>query len=236
MSLETIANAVSSPIVMLIAVSSLLLAVITLALWKKHNLLSLLYAHLFFAIIPFVITAVKIKCSPAFQNSFISFCTMLFSKFVLYFLPALIIATFILGYFVVPRFYLKNSQKHNSKQFQKACKKTKILADFFVIDRAKPEAYTVGKNVFMTVGMFEILNSKEREAVILHELNHVKSNSSWIKFNERLVRIFSPVAWFSSAKTVKIEEQKADNFAKKIQGSPKFVLSAKNKIQNYSVQ
>ena len=218
---------------MLFIVSSLLFSIFLLALWKKHNFLSLLYAHLFFALIPIATLAIKIKCSPAFQNSWISFCTMLFSKFVIYFLPAIIIITAVIGFFFIPKFYQKTSQRHKSKSFEKLCKKTRINADLFLIDKSKPEAFSTGKNIFLTVGLFEILNKSEREAVILHELSHVKSHSSLNKFSELFVKTFSPIAWFSSKRIVKCEEIKADNFAAEFQKTNKFLESAKIKIKNY---
>lgn len=230
---ETVTAITSHPLFMLVLVSLVLFSVLTFALWKKHNVLWLLYAHLFFILSPLFLLAVKINCGPSVMNKWLSLCTMVFAKLVIYALPAMILLSIILGYFVIPKIYSRTAQKHNSKRFVKLCRRVQTKANLFLLDSAKPAAFTLGSKVFFTVGMFELLNQKEIEAVMMHELFHVKSNASWSKFSEHIVRLFSPIAWFSSKKNIEREEINADNFAVKLQGSAKFLNSAKQKVSMF---
>ena len=165
-----------------------------------------------------------------FVNNLSSLCTKLLAKFVIYFLPALIVLSFFVGYFFIPKMYKKNAQKHESKQFAQLCRLVKTRAELFVIDKAIPTAFSLGKSVFVSVGMHELLSRKELEAVLLHELAHIKANSAWHKFSSSIVHVFSPIAWFSGSNCVEHEELMADAFVIKMQGTKKFLTSAKKKI------
>ncbi|MBI4141171.1 M48 family metalloprotease [Candidatus Woesearchaeota archaeon] len=209
---------------------SIMLSLLVFAMWKKYHHAWLLYAHLFFLLSPFLFASFRINCSMGFVGSLLSFCTLVFAKFMLYFVPPVLLATFITGVIVIPKLYERNAKKHENSAFTNLCRKTGIAAQLFVVDKALPVAFSLGKSVFVSVGMFELLSKKELEAVLLHELAHVKNNSAWSKFSTNFVRIFSPVAWFSGSHSVEAEEIKADSFAIKAQGTKKFLMNAKKKV------
>lgn len=234
MPLGTVTAVISHPAFVLVLTGLALFSIITFVLWKRHNVLWLLYAHLFFLLMPVFLLAVKIKCAPGVMSSWISLCTMLFAKFVIYALPALIALTMIAGFFIVPKVYQKNAQRHRSKNFQRLCKQSEVNAELFVIDKANPVAFTLKNKVFASVGLFELLSKKELEAVMLHELAHVKSMSSLNKFGECFARILSPLAWFVSSKSIETAEIDADNFAIEIQGTAKFINNARKKVSAFN--
>jgi Zn-dependent protease with chaperone function len=98
------------------------------------------------------------------------------------------------------------------------------------VDTAKPYAFALKKDVFITVGMFDILTKKEQEAVLLHELGHVRQKTSLRKFTAAVMRLVSPVSAFYTHKVLNAEERDADAFAASIQGTTRYVLSARAKL------
>lgn len=229
--IEAFNELLTTPLTAFLIALSVVSAIITFIAWKKYNYTALLYAHLFFVISPLFVSSIKINCSMGFISGFLSFCTLFLAKFMMYVLPPVLIATFVTGAIFMPRLYKRNAKLHKSLSFTKLCKKVGIPAQLFVVDNAKPVAFTLSKNVFVSVGMFESLSTKELEAVLLHELAHVKDLSAWNKFSTNFVRLFSPVAWFSKIECVNAEELRADAFAIKMQDTNKFLMSAKKKVE-----
>src|SRR5574341_375220 len=214
---------------MLVVVVSVLFGIAALLAWKRYNKPWLLYAHLLFVLSPLFYFALSINCSLNLMNGLLSWCTALLTKFVIYILPFVMAGTFVAGYFLLPYFYERLSRPFSMRAFSKLCRATGIQAKLYLIDKARPVAFTLSDKIFISVGMFELLTRKELEAVLLHELYHVKLRVSWGKFSAGFVRVFSPIAWFSSS-SVENEEKCADAFAAKMQKSGKYVNSAKKKV------
>jgi Zn-dependent protease with chaperone function len=229
MILQSAVEFLTDPEKMLVVVVSLLLGISALLAWKKLNRPALLYAHLFFVLTPFFYFALSINCSLSLVHGLLSWCTALATKFFIYIVPPLMAVSFIGGWLVLPWLYRRFAGQLSMKLFNDLCRSTGISAELFLLDKAKPVAFSSGESVFVSVGLFESLSKKELEAVLLHELYHVKSRSSWNKFSAGFVRIFSPIAWFSSC-AVEAEELAADAFATKMQGTCKYLNSAKGKV------
>lgn len=230
---ENIAMFFTDPAKMLVTVGSIVIAAVLFAMWKKYSKPLLLYAHLFFILSPLFYFAVSINCSMSLVKGLLEFCTTVMTKFILFLLPPVLAGTFIAGYLIIPWMYRRLGKQHSLAMFSKLCKQFGIKAELFLIDRAKPLAFTLGKRVFVSVGMFEALPRRELEAVLLHEIAHVKSRSAWHKFSTCFVRTFSPVAWFSAAHCVEGEEHMADEFAIKQQGTKRFLFAAKKKVNSF---
>ncbi len=227
--LDSVVTFVTDPAKMLVVVVSLLLGIAAIIAWKKYNKAWILYTHLFFVLSPLFYFAFSINCSLSLVQGFLSWCTALFAKFVIYILPPLMALSFIGGYVLLPKIYRRRAKLLNIKMFSELCRKTGIRAELYLLDRAKPVAFAIRNRIFISVGMFDILSKKELEAVLLHELYHVKARSSWTKFSAGFVRLFSPVAWFS-AHAIEREERAADSFAARIQRTAVHVNSAKKKV------
>jgi len=232
MILQSVVTFVTDPSKMLVVVISFLLAISALLAWKKYNRPVLLYTHLLFMVSPLFYFALSINCSMSLVQGLLAWCTALFAKFMLYILPPLMGAVFIGGVVFIPKLYRRMAKPFSLKIFKELCKLTGIRAELFLIDQAKPVAFASGKNVFISVGMFEALSRKELEAVLLHELHHVKARSSWNKFSTGFVKAFSPIAWFSPS-SVEQEEKSADAFAEKLQGTKKHLNSAQKKVDSF---
>ncbi|HLF55039.1 MAG TPA: M48 family metalloprotease [Candidatus Nanoarchaeia archaeon] len=230
--IESAVTFVTDPAKMLVVVVSVLFSIAAILLWKKYNKALFLYAHLFFVISPLSYFALSINCSMSLAEGLLAWCTTLLTKFVIFILPPLMALAFVSGYVLLPRLYRRLSKPLSLKTFKELCKLTGIRAELFLIDKAKPVAFTLRNKIFVSVGMFEILSKKELEAVLLHELYHVQSRSSWNKFSAGFVRLFSPIAWFS-ASSVEQEERAADSFAVRVQKSEAYLKSAKQKVSGY---
>lgn len=232
MILQHVVDFVNNPGKMLLVVVFSLFSIGALLAWKKYNRPFLLYAHLFFVFTPLFYFALSINCSLAGIQGLLSWCTALFAKFIIFIVPPLMAFSFVLGVAILPKLYNKIAKPFSLKAFNRLCGLTSINADLFLIDKASPTAFTLGNRVFVSVGLLEMLSKKELEAVLLHELHHVKCRSSWSKFSSFFVRFFSPVAWFS-VDSVEREECAADNFAISVQKSDRFLLSAKRKVVTF---
>lgn len=219
----------TDPAKMMLVVISIIISAAALLAWKKYSKPALLYAHLLFVIAPLFYFALSINCSMSLMHDMLSWCTGLLAKFILYIMPPLMVLTFFAGYALLPYAYKKLSKPLSVSSFAQLCRQTGIRAELYLIDKAKPVAFTLRNKIFISVGMFELLSRKELEAVLLHELCHISTRASWGKFSSNFVRLFSPIAWFSSH-SVEQEEKAADAFAVKVQNTEKFLVSAKKKV------
>ena len=229
--MNNVAQIIADPGKMLLVVASMVLAILCLLAWKRFDKPVLLYGHLVFALTPIFYAALLLNCSFGSVTSLLSFCTALFAKFVIYVLPPIMAASFVTGVVILPQLIRRTAKRYNASWFNSLCKKTNIAAELFIIDTQLPKAYAQGNGVFISVGAFEMLTSKEREAVVLHELTHVKQNAAWTKFSELFARTFSPIARFSKIGSC-IEEQ-ADAFAVQLQGTSCYLKSAKKKFAKF---
>ena len=109
----------------------------------------------------------------------------------------------------------------------------------FVVDSAAPVAFSFSfmqPKIFLSVGLFELLGKKEIEAIILHELAHIKSRVTFVKLSAYLARLLSPLsalANFLGGSSMSEEEAAADSFAAETQGTFSHLESAKRKIVHY---
>jgi len=218
------------PARMLVIVASILVSVGFLMAWKKYDKPWLVYAHLVFVLSPLFSVLLSVNCSLGMVQGLMAWCSLALAKAVLFVLPPMMALSFVAGTVVIPKLYRRSAKRFVSSIFSRVCKKTGVAAELFIIDSARLVAYATGKSVFISVGMFEQLSSKELEAVFLHELYHVCARSSWNKFSGAFVRMFSPVAWFAKG-NVDVEEQKADAFAAQVQGTARFVKGAQEKMR-----
>ncbi len=110
----------------------------------------------------------------------------------------------------------------------------------YVFDSPKPSAFSFsGGNgaVFLSVGLLDLLGKNELDAVMLHEVAHIKSRSSTFKLSVAVLRALSPFSAASSFNgELSREEEKADSFAASMQGTHRFLRSAKRKLDSYSAQ
>jgi len=197
----------------------------------------MIYGHLIMLSFPFVLFTTNFACGAACMSCYSDTMAM-----VSYALPSAVAVGTLAGFVVIPSFYMFSS-RHQSRNrelvafVRKYSRLMKIRAPkLYIIDKAKPIAFSFKSfksAVFVSVGMLDILSKKETQAVILHEMAHIRQKSSVMKFSSSLLKLspLSVLARFHHD-TGK-EEEEADSFAIRMQGTSKHIISAKRKIGMY---
>ena len=206
--------------------------------------LALLYVHVFAFVFPFLFFLFFRGC-----QSYFSGCNQAKAIAVMISLTAIIASLLALALapFIFVKRHLRNSvligNSHWTIGFvrrQSSALMTRAPR-IFVMDNAAPVAFSFSflqPKIFLSMGLFEVLGRKEIEAIILHELAHIKNRATYLKLSAHLAKLLSPfsaLANFLGDNGIGIsgEEEAADNFSTKIQGTPRYLNSAKRKIMQY---
>ena len=201
---------------------------------------ALIYAHAFALVFPFVFYAYNSSCLMSSGFFLCRNLTQFFNIFLTTFVGALFV-----GYLLTPKMLQIGARaiKHESNELEQLLNESSGQSGIgsvklHIVDDAKPTAYSISrpsKHIFLSVGLTELLTRKETEAVLLHELGHIRHNSSALKFSAFINRLISPFSHFSNLKMdFANEELMADNFASSAQGTEKYLKSAKSKIDSYN--
>lgn len=191
-------------------------------------------AHLFFIVFPF------------FTYFFFKTCQTFFFHCADQWLPVALLALLVGGLaviYVVPRVYIRRMLSRATiarDQLQRfVSMQTKDLAlpatTLHYLDDARPIAFSVSLQkplIFLSVGLCELLNRKEIEAVLLHELSHIKHRHSSLRQTFLALRFLSPIAAFSPA-LLNREEREADNDVARMQHTMRHIFRARDKINHF---
>ncbi|MBI4168260.1 MAG: M48 family metalloprotease [Candidatus Aenigmarchaeota archaeon] len=223
---------------------SLSFAIIFLYSIKKFNLstklkVGLIYGHFILLFFPLVLLTTDFACGAMCMP-----CGTDTLAMATYALPSAILLGTLAGFVVIPSFYMFSNKRQMENTeivsfVKRYAKKLKIMMPkIYVVDKAKPVAFSFKSfrsAIFVSIGMMDILSKKELQSVILHEMAHLKQKSSMLKVSSSLLRMFSPLSLLARFHhdTGK-EELDADNFAIKVQRTPKYLDSAKRKMRNYN--
>ena len=224
----------------IIIVLSILISVLAYYLSVNSNLLKSKITFSYVNIAAFLFPIIYFLMYRGCQNLFNGCDQGL--KFVYLIAITLAISTLIVA-IALPFLFLKNKIKKSIKTniFNPILKKffTK-LPKTFIIDDSKPYAFSTKLSkpkIFISQGILEILNKKEQNAILLHEIAHLKSKSFNSKLILNLSNIITPFSHFSTInKIISKEELDADRFAINIQKTGKHLINAKNKINSYYEQ
>lgn len=227
----------NTPHMLAIFIGSFFLALLFYALFRKTTSVSrkatYLYLHIIFIFFPFISSALLWKCHmPVMACS---------PKMVIYLVSIGAGGTLLLSFVTLPYIY---NWASNSKEIKEGAIKDFIGEQsqamgirepkVFAVEDIKPCAYSITNiqpSIFVTVGLCELLDKKEMEAVLLHELYHVKQKTSFWRFSINMLKIFSPLSSFiTTDEAMDREEFDADQFAVSLQGTKKFLKSVKNKV------
>jgi Zn-dependent protease with chaperone function len=200
-----------------------------------------LYGVVFFLAFPIVYYNYARTCQSAFYS-----CNL--TQSILYSSFTAIIVSLAISFVMIPIIYMVSSRsflldrKHTIylRVQEYAAKLGVKMPRTYIIDRAEPSAFSFSHilpSIFVTVGLIEILSPKETDAVLLHELGHIKNKPSFLKFTNNIFRHAFPIRNFNIFKEeLSKEERDADNIAIGVQGTSKYLDSAKSKIQEYHAE
>lgn len=203
--------------------------------------LTLLYVHVFTFVFPFLFYLFFRGC-----NSYFSGCSharaivaMLGLTGLIATLLALALAPFIL----INRYSRKSvlvGKRHWSVDFVKKHADAIMVSapQIFFVDDAAPLAFSfsfIRPKIFLSMGLFDILGRKEIEAIILHELAHVKRRATYVKLSAHMARLLSPFSMLADflGRSGTTEESAADDMAVSVQGTSSHLDSAKRKIMQF---
>lgn len=198
---------------------------------------ALIYMHLAFLFFPFVLLTTNTACGALCMQ-----CHNNYPALISYALPGTIAATTVAGLVFIPAFYTMSGRRELKNRFVRNLVKTysrKLNIKepcVYAINKSKPLAFSfrsIRSGIFLSIGMMDILNKKEIEAVVLHELAHIKQRASLLKFSSKLMKVFSPLSLVAKFHDVGKEEIEADRFAIKMQKTDRHVKSAKKKIEAF---
>ncbi|MEK6808302.1 MAG: M48 family metalloprotease [Nanoarchaeota archaeon] len=201
-----------------------------------------MYIHIFFFVFPFVFYLFFRGC-----ESYFSSCNKLKPLLIMILLTSLI--TVIIGLISAPILFIKSYKRRAVKTNIKWIENFIITSAknfaikqprLFIVDTAKPIAFAVSlfkPKIFISIGLIELLTKMEVEAVLLHELAHIKNKSSMLKFWSFFTKLFSPFAMFSTFyEELGKEEVLADTTAISVQKTSKHLDLAKKKIDEYLIK
>ncbi len=227
------------PLKIVLVAASIAVAILTLLLIVKRNLspskrVFLIYLHVFSIVFPFVFYSFFSGCS-----TFFSGCSKLLPIITMLGLTGLLSA--IIGSVAAPViFLLKNSKSScEDKLIVSFVRRESALLGIkapriHFIDSVKPVAFAfsnIRPVVFISIGMLDLLTFKEVQAVLLHELMHIRNGTSIFRFSAFFLKTFSPLSMFASfGNELDREEKMADDFASARQGTSDHLRSAKEKV------
>ncbi len=228
---------------LLLMASSFSLALIMLFILHKFKLstkakVGLIYGHLIFLFFPFAVLTTNVACSVGCMP-----CASNLGNLVALALPTTLIFSTIASFFVIPGFYMffnRRAEIRNIKilRFVKEYSKGNT-PKVYLIDNANPVAFSFRSFkpiIFISAGLIELLNKKEIEAVLLHELSHLKRKASILTMSTSLLRFFSPLSFPLLTRfhhDSNLEEMRADRFATRMQKTDRHIISAKRKIDEF---
>ncbi len=231
---------VTSPVNVLVLIASLIFSLLFYFLFKRTDRIkvkvSYLYTHIFFLFFPFLFSLFTSTC----WKCVIPVCDCSPSV-VLYGTFGGIGGAVISSFLLLPYLYTWASRSREvvsgllQEQLEDLCCRLNLpLPRLYTINDVAPKAYSITNirpSIFVSVGLCEILNDKEMEAVLLHELDHLRNKTSLWRFSIHTLKIFSPLSTFITLdRSIQREELEADAFAVHEQGTVVFLNSAKKKV------
>ncbi len=232
-----IADFLSQPLYVVLTLTALILAFASFTLARRDTFsagkrLLLLYVHLALLITPFALLSYSVGCSvPAYDCS---------AKSLIYSVPILlsgiVAVASVIGFAAGPKLYARalGAKRWNGTRAIRQTLHGHPRVTLHTIDTGKPQAFSHGNHIYLSIGMIETLTPKELEAVVLHELGHVTHRSSWLKAGRLVTRFVSPLAHFSDWNaTLNAEEHYADRYAVSAQGTTKYIERARAKVSEF---
>ncbi len=192
-----------------------------------------IYAHLLFLVLPIVMFGQSLNCPYGNPG-----CAVQVTQVTTLTLPITMLVAGIGATLLIPRLNLYKSRKMTRGKmvsFARAeCAKAGIpAAEVHAFESSKPLAFSQASptgRIFISIGMMETLTQKELEAVVLHEMEHLRRSTPMFKASTAIYRLFSPISAVKAFNSSLVAEERiADEYAAKRQGTDRYLRSAKKK-------
>lgn len=170
-----------------------------------------------------------------FSLSYFTF-SMICNDKILYSIPISLFGVLIFAYLILPQIFFYKSKTIHSE----LGKSLPNYVPVYIADSGKPFAYSyngIQKWIVVSVGMIEILDELELNAVLLHEYAHIVNRSSFYKSSEWIFSKLPILNSFLDEYLMETEEElEADKLAIKIQKTSKYIELVKKKLSNYFME
>ena len=236
-----------SPVKSAIVLLSFTIAIAALVMLRRlktastKQRLSLLFVHVFAFVFPFLFFAFFRGCQAYFSGC--SQAKAIVTMLALTAFISIIIAAAVAPLVFVKRQARKSALVNDSYWNRFVARHAEALSirhpKIYVLDTAAPVAFSfsfLSSKIFLSAGLFDILSRKEIEAILLHELAHIKNGASLVRLSGHVARLLSPfarLANFLGGNSIDADEAAADSFAANAQGTSLYLEAAKRKIISY---
>lgn len=237
-----------SPLKSGIVAFSFLIAIAALVMLRRlktsdtKKRLTLLYVHVFAFVFPFLFFIFFRGCQSYFSGC--DKAKAIMAMLALTGLISTLVAAAVAPLVFVKRQARKGALLENSHWNGFVGKHAEILSishpKIYVLNTAAPVAFSfsfLNPKIFLSAGLFDILGKKEIEAILLHELAHIRNGASLLRLSGHVARLLSPfarLANFLGGSSVAREEAAADDYAARVQRTCRHLDSAKAKVTDYS--
>ena len=236
--LDSVSAFAADPLKLGLFLSSFLVAAVLYSAVRKETNLQrkslLMFLNLLAVAFPLVLLAFSLGCSE-FQLG----CAITISQTLLLAFPASLVLAFAFYYLLIPTLRTLNCAPidyANPLAAFVAAEAANLgipTPRLMVLQVHEPVAYSmtaVFPTIVVSVGVLELLTRKEQEAVALHELYHLSRKSPSFKVWSLLYGLFLPFSRPSFFNDLSKDELAADGYAGRVQGTGRFVASAKAKF------
>ncbi len=185
-----------------------------------------MHLHLAFLLFPFVLLAISLTCQQA------GLCAVGVTQLALLSIPLAVAAALFAGLVLIPLAHRLRGKLERG-WMQSFIQVHGGGADVFLFGSSRKTAYSVAglkPAIFVSSAMNAALSRKQLQAVLLHELAHIRRGSQPLKTVALFLAKFSPLrALVAIPAIVRQEEAFADGFARKVQGTNRHLENARRR-------
>lgn len=199
--------------------------------WTARTRSFLMYGHLVLLVLPLVLFAATLSCQEK------GICEVGVTQTLLVVVPVSGFLALLAGLWIVPLLHRQRGLAEDGPLQQYVRNQAEGIGmrvpDVFWIDSGKPQGYSVGglkPAIFVSIGMGQLLSRRQLEAVLLHELGHIREGSHALKTLSIFLHAWHPQALPAPQQVVQDEEAKADGFAAGRQKTRVHLERAKKKV------
>jgi Zn-dependent protease with chaperone function len=167
-------------------------------------------------------------------------CGMFFLNVFLPGIPILLFAGMILTYLIGPRLYLTSlhaSETKDEKLNEWASEYARVMdtraPTIYVTKEKNPSAfstYGTKPKICFSSRILEDLSPEEIKAILIHEIAHIRMKTQIIKVSLSFLRFLTPFSLLHSFLDIRPQEDRADEYVRKIQGTSQYLNSARDKV------
>lgn len=171
-------------------------------------------------------------------------CGMLLMNVLILAIPFILFIGMITTYLVGPKLYLsslKAQETSDNKLIRWVSKYSNLIGTkmptLYLTEKSIPAAFSIHglkPKICISMPILEQLTPNEIKAVLIHELAHIRRRTQIIKLSLSFFKFITPFSLvYSFLGNLDVEEESADQYVKKIQGTSKHLENARDKVLEF---